>query len=209
MKVIDVSHHNNVTDWKKVANDGVEGVIIRAGYGRVTTQKDTQFEANYAGALKAGLHIGAYWYSYATSAEDAVHEADAFIRCIKGKKFDMPLYFDIEDKKQQPLSRDTCTAIAGAFLMKLEKSGYLPGLYSYDSFFATNLSRELQNKYHIWVANFKDAVPKNVSFWGMHQYSCTGRINGISGNVDMDNCVFNYPEFIKEHGFNGYSASMP
>ena len=74
---------------------------------------------------------------------------------------------------------------------------------------ADSNSVALSQSYHADPFLRRIPVPQNVSFWGMHQYSWKGKVNGISGDVDMDNCIFNYPEFIKENGFNGYSASMP
>ena len=96
--VIDVSKHNGNIDFQAVKNAGVYAVIIRAGYGRETRQKDPMFEANYSAAKAAGLHIGAYWYSYADSVADAAKEAAACLRCIQGKGFDFPVYYDLEEE---------------------------------------------------------------------------------------------------------------
>ena len=74
-KGIDVSEHQGVIDWTKVAKDGVQFAVIRAGYGRELSQKDKQFERNYAGAKAVGIQVGAYWYSYANSVERSEQEA--------------------------------------------------------------------------------------------------------------------------------------
>lgn len=205
MKIIDVSKHNGVIDWKKVAADGVKGAIIRAGYGKLASQKDPTFEANYAGAVAAGLHVGAYWYSYAQTAVEGVEEAAACIECIKGKQFDLPIFFDIEDNSQVNLSKAVCTDITVAFLTKLENSGYFAGLYSFDSFFATNLEAYVRTRYALWVARVENVEPKVGIEWGIHQYSWRGKVNGISGNVDMNNCRKDYPNIIKAAHLNGYT----
>lgn len=151
MKVIDVSKHNGTINWSDVKKDGIEGVIIRAGFGKLATQKDPMFETNYKGAATAGLHIGAYWYSYALTAAEAEQEARAFLKCIEGKTFDLPVYLDIEDKTQVPLGKKVCTDITNAFMGVLEAAGYFAGVYSFDSFFGSNLDAEIRKKYAVWV----------------------------------------------------------
>ena len=86
---IDVSRHNTITDFRKVKASGIDFVIIRAGYGREISQKDPQFETNYKNAKAAGLNVGAYWYSYAQSVEEAKIESKVCLQAIKGKKFEI------------------------------------------------------------------------------------------------------------------------
>ena len=97
-KVIDVSKHNGSIDFAAVKASGIYAVIIRAGYGREVSQKDPMFDTNYAAAKGVGLHIGAYWYSYADSVADAAKEANACLACIQGKQFDFPVYYDLEEQ---------------------------------------------------------------------------------------------------------------
>lgn len=205
MKVIDVSKHNGNIDWQAVRQDGIEGVIIRAGYGKTVSQKDPMFETNYKGAAAAGLHIGAYWYSYAPTAAEGEQEARVFLECIKGKQFDLPVYLDIEDKIQVSLGKKVCTDITNAFMGVLESAGYFAGVYSFDSFFETNLDESIRKKYVIWTARVENIAPKCAPEWGIHQYSWKGKVKGINGDVDMNNCVKNYPDIIKNAGLNGYS----
>ena len=107
MKGIDVSVHNGNIDWGKVKADGIDFAILRAGFGKLEKQKDEKFEQNYAGAKAAGIPVGAYWYSYAMTPEEAEQEADVFLSVIKGKQFEMPVYFDLEEKKQFDLGKGT------------------------------------------------------------------------------------------------------
>lgn len=207
MKLIDVSHHNGDIDWTRVKNDktnNIEGVIIRAGFGKTASQKDKKFEENYKAAAEQGLHLGAYWYSYALTAAEAEQEAKAFLECIKGKQFDLPVFFDIEDKTQVPLGKNVCTEITERFMKVLEGAGYFAGVYSFDSFFSTNLSEDIRSKYAIWVARVENVAPKVATEWGIHQYSWKGRIDGIKNDTDLNECRKNYPQIIKAAGLNGY-----
>lgn len=207
MNGIDVSKHNGNIAWEKVKN--VDFVIIRAGYGRLASQKDVKFDTNYEGAKKAGLHVGAYWYSYAKTAAEARLEAKACLEVIKDRKFDMPIYFDIEEQAQVKLGKTICTDMAKAFCDELEKAGYWVGVYSYNSFFKTNLDESILTRYATWIARVPandDGKAKIAPDFncGMHQYSFKGAVSGISGDVDLNVCNVNYPESIKAKGLNGY-----
>lgn len=203
MKVIDVSKHNGAyIDWAKVRASGVDGVIIRAGYGRYISQKDKFFEQNYKGAVAAGLHVGTYWYSYADNPADAKVEASVFLEAIKSKKFDLPAYFDIEEPKHAKMNKTVCTAMCEAFCSMMEEAGYFCGVYSYDSFFTDNLHDVITLKYSQWVARL-GSKPKNKH--DMWQYSWTEKIDGITGNVDANNCYVDFPKIIKGAKLNGYA----
>ena len=128
IKGIDVSTWQGNIDFAKVKASGIDFVIIRAGYGREITQKDNCFERNYENAKAAGLDVGAYWYSYADSTEDAVREAKACMEVIKGKKFEYPIYFDLEEQSQFAKGKNFCDSVIKAFCGELEKNGYKAGL---------------------------------------------------------------------------------
>lgn len=208
MKVIDISKwQGDNIDWKKVKASGVDGVIIRAGYGRSITQKDPPFEKNYKGATEAGLHVGSYWYSYAESVLEAETEAAVFLEAIKGKKFDLPVYFDIEEPKHVSLGKTKCTAMVEAFCMKMEQAGYFCGVYSFDDFFRSSLeSPRIPSRYSCWVAKI-NGYPQYCTSYGMWQYSWKGKINGIIGDVDMNDCYLDFPATIIKKGLNGYGKS--
>lgn len=205
MRGIDVSKHNGVIDWNKVKSAGIEFVIIRAGFGKVETQIDPKFVANYNGARAAGLKVGAYWYSYAKNVPEAREEARVCLKVLGGRRFDFPIYFDMEEKTHTKMSVTECSDIATAFCTQIEKAGYWAGIYSFDSFFATNWSADMPKRFAAWVARVPSAdngtnkvEPKCCRTYGIHQYSWKGKIAGISGDVDLDDCSINYPALINK-----------
>ena len=205
-KVIDVSEWQDNIDFAKVKADGVTGVIIRAGYGKYDYQRDKMFDANYAKAKAAGLDCGVYWYSYADSTASAIEEARVCMSIIKGKKFEYPIYFDLEEPSQFSRGRAFCDSIVKAFCGELEKHGYFAGLYISRSPLQTYISSDVAERYALWVAEYASKLNYNGTV-GMWQYSSTGKVNGINGNVDMDECYIDYPKLIKDGGFNGYTKA--
>lgn len=201
MKGIDVSKWQGNIDWSKINN--VDFVIIRAGYGREISQKDETFERNYAGAKAAGLNVGAYWYSYADSVEDAKKEARVCIEVLKGKQFEMPIYFDLEEKKQFDKGKQFCSELVKAFCNELEKAGYFAGLYISRWYLQNYITEDVAKRYALWIAEYGTKL-NYVGQYGMWQNSSTGAISGINGNVDTDICYVDYPSIIKKGSFNGF-----
>ena len=115
MRGIDVSVHNGSIDWNRVKNDGIGFAILRAGYGKTASQKDKKFEDNYNGAKAAGIPVGAYWYSYARTVEEARQEAEACITILRGKQFEYPIFFDVEEKATLNTGKSNCSAMIRAF----------------------------------------------------------------------------------------------
>lgn len=201
MMGIDVSQHNGYIDWGKVKASGkADFAILRTGFGREhVRQIDRQFERNYAECTRLGIPVGAYHYSYAVSPEDAEKEAEFCLKLLKGKKLQMPVWYDIEEKSH--VNRGNCDDIASAFCNMLEASGYFVGVYTFDSFAKTNLSNRTKVRYAMWIARI--GSDPRFSPYGIHQYSWTGKISGIKGDVDMNNCLLNYPAVIVNKHFNG------
>ena len=204
-KLIDVSAHNGIIDWVKVKKSGIDGVIIRTGFGQEhASQIDTHFIDNYNGCKAVGLPVGVYHYSYATTAEGAALEADFVLKLLKGKQLEYPIYFDIEEKAQVKLPKEVCDEIVTAFCSKLEEAGYWAGVYSFDGFFSSNLSTAIIQRFSAWVARVENVKPTYCKAYGMHQYSWRGLIPGISGEVDMNYCYKDFPAIIKKAKLNGY-----
>ncbi len=184
-KGIDVSKYQGDINFNKVKNN-IDFVIIRIGYGRYDNQKDPKFEANYNGFKTYSVPVGIYHYSYAKSVEDAKKEADIVLRWLNGRSLNLPVYFDIEDKSQQNLSKNTLTNICEAFCTKIEKAGYWAGIYANKYFFTTYLDyKKLEKKYTIWVAQYNNTNTYKGKY-DMWQYTSSGKISGINGNVDMN-----------------------
>ena len=191
MKVtaIDVSYCQTGVDYNKVKNRGIDAVIIRAGFGKETYQKDSEFETHYRNAKKAGLAVGVYWYSYAYSVAEAKQEAKVCLACIKGKTLELPVYYDLEESGQTRLGMSALTNIAIAFCDAIKSGGYRAGVYSNLNWLNNYLDYEkLRNKYSIWLAQWSSSPSKACDIW---QNADNGRINGINGNVDTDVIINN------------------
>ena len=204
MKGIDVSKWQGNIDFKRVAKKGIEFVIIRAGYGRVLSQKDPYFERNYKNARAAGLKVGAYWYSYATTTADAKLEAETCLKVIEGKQFEFPIYFDLEEKKQFALGKTACSNLVKTFCDALENAGYFAGLYISRSPLQTYITDEVAKRYALWIAEYNTKCNYKGDY-GIWQYSSTGSVDGIGGHVDMDESYVDYPTIIKNKGLNGFA----
>ena len=216
-KGIDVSYAQGKVDWDKVKASGkAEFVLIRAGYGREINQIDSQFERNYRECKRLGIPVGAYWYSYAKSAEEAKLEAKVFLQTIKGKSFEYPVYFDMEEPSQFALGKKICSDMAEAFCSEVEKAGYYTGLYCNTSYLNSHISDSVKNRYTVWVAQHnKECTYKGQ--YGIWQYNVAGHpeydilsigsIPGVNGQCDMDYCYIDYPAIIKAAGLNGFTAS--
>lgn len=212
MKGIDVSKYQGQIDFNAVKKSGVEFVIIRAGFGSYISQKDPCFEQNYARAKAAGLHVGAYWFSYANSPEAAAQEARTCAEAIKGKQFDFPIYYDLENEPKSnyyPFSKgkEHCSKLVDTFCKELEKLGYFAGLYISRSPLQTHITKEVAERFALWVAEYGSKLnyTGDVGIW---QNSSTGRIVGIVGNVDTDISYIDYPSIITKGGFNGFKKQQ-
>lgn len=191
MKGIDVSKHNGNIDWAKVKNAGIQFAILRIGYGMYEKQKDVQFENNYKGATNNGIPVGVYLYSYAKSVAEAEREADVCLKWLANRKLQLPVYFDIEDKTQQGLGKSTLDGMCRAFCNKIEKAGYWAGIYANKYWLSSLISgAELGKRYTIWVAQYANSCTYKGSY-AIWQYSSDGKVNGISGRVDMNEMVKN------------------
>lgn len=199
-KGIDISKYQNAPDFSKVKSS-VDFVIVQAGYGKSANQKDPQFERNYSECKKYNIPVGVYWFSYATSVDEAKLEAKACLEVIKGKQFEYPIYFDVEGKALT--DKATVSACVKAFCGALEKAGYYAGVYTSRSPAQSYLDNECVNKYALWLAEY-DSELKWAGDVGIWQYSSTGKVPGISENVDMNKGYVDYPTIIKNGGFNGF-----
>lgn len=184
-KGIDVSEWQGNINFARVKEAGIEMVYIRAGQG--FSYEDAQFERNYEEAKRNGLKIGVYHYMTARSVEDAKLQAQFFVSLISGKQIDCKLAMDFESFGS--LNRSQINEIAVAYMEEVKRlSGKEVVVYSntYDAKYVFN--SEVANE-PLWVAQYGVSEPQdngNWKNWVGYQYSSTGRISGISGNVDLD-----------------------
>ena len=192
---IDVSEHQMEIDWQAVGEDDVDFAIIRAGYRGYSQGglfEDAWFRANIEGARAAGLDIGIYFFSQAISAEEAVQEAQFLLELLEDYPgaVTLPVFYDwetigVEDARTDDVDGATLTDCAVAFCQTIEQAGYRAGVYFYRNlgYFSYELGR--LSPYSFWAATLGQ-VPDfyyEHSFW---QYSVTGSVKGIEGDVDMD-----------------------
>lgn len=193
---IDVSEHQGSIDWAAVASDGIDFAIIRAGYrgysaGGLFT--DAYFDGNIKGAAANGLDVGVYFFSQATNPEEAAEEAEYLLSILKGYPADtvtLPIFYDWEsidtdEARTDGISGEIITECALAFTAKLEEAGYESGVYAYRKlgYFSYDLPRMTHLKW--WVATLSDYPDfyYKHDFW---QYSITGNVKGIEGDVDRN-----------------------
>ena len=208
VKGVDLSYANAKVDYKALKDAGYKFVIIRAGYGRLISQKDAKFEEHYKGAKAAGLGVGAYWYSYAKTADQAIAEAQTCIEVIKGKQFEYPIYFDLEEKSQFSTGRNNVSSMISAFCGAMEAAGYFAGLYMSTSYLTEYVKDDVKKRYTLWVAQYYSSCTyKGAGVVDMWQKSSTGKISGNSGNFDLDDCYRDFPKEIKALGLNGFKKT--
>ena len=201
---VDVSVYQGNIDWNRAKADGIEFAIMRAGYGKYVSQKDKYFDQNMKNAKAAGLPCGVYWFSYALTPEDAIKEADACYEVIKNYKLEYPVSFDMETESQMKLPKETVAQIIEAFCGRMESYGYYTTLYTYASFLNYKVDDRIFDKYDIWVAHYNTSKPAFNRNYGLWQYSCTGSVQGITGNVDRDYVYLDYERIIKNAHLNGF-----
>lgn len=190
-KCIDVSEWNGDINFSKVKNAGITCVILRAGYGKDPNQEDNEFQKYYKQAKAAGLNVGAYWYSYATSVDAAKAEVKNCMKTIGGKEFDLPVFLDVEEYRQAVLPRRTLTNIISTFCEGMNANAFDSGLYSVKSMLMDSAyPDELSNKYLIWLAIPNTSYSDLPSYVDIHQYSWNGKVDGIRGDVDL-NYIYN------------------
>ncbi len=203
--VADISQwqRESAIDWYALKRAGLKGVILRIGgryYGGVgrAIYSDDAFDGHYRGARDAGIPVGVYFFSSATSAELAHEEADFVIDKLSSGEYeiDFPVYIDTEDEYGPGLhysaGKKVCTEVVKTFCDDIADAGYVPGVYSNLSFFNSLIDESLYPEYEIWVAQYSDSCDFNYPH-GMWQYTNKGRLDGFDANLDLNHCYVDYP----------------
>ena len=191
-KGIDVSKWQADIDWKAVAGAGIDFAIIRVGYRGSETGvlvEDPYFKANIAGATKAGVKVGVYFFTQAITEAEAVEEASMAMELVKGYRLDYPIYIDTEwsGGRADNLSKTNRTKIVKAFCKTVQNGGYKAGVYASKYWYLDNLHVDELKDYTIWVAQYNTECTYTGKY-DMWQYTDKGRVPGIKGNVDLNIC---------------------
>ena len=202
-RIIDVSEHQGAIDWAVVKRQ-VDGAIIRCGYGDdISSQDDKQWKRNADECTRLGIPFGVYIYSYATSMSQAESEAKHALRCVKGYKLSYPIYLDLEHAGTEAGAVDR----AKRFGDLIEAAGYWCGIYANLNWWNNYLPG--LDRFTKWIAQYNsscDYTGRNKDMW---QYSSTGRVAGIGGNVDMNECYRDLPKEITGSGSGTASTPKP
>lgn len=197
-KVIDVSYHNGTINWEKVKASGVDGAILRCGYGdNIASQDDKQWKRNADECTRLGIPFGTYIYSYAKTDAQARSEAEHVLRLVKGYKLSYPVYYDLEEAGTQSGAVNRMKIFAEI----IENAGYWVGVYCNKSWWDNTL-KSLGDRYTKWIARYNSTL--GMSGVDMWQYTSSGSVSGISGRVDMNHCYRDFPKEI-----SGSSSSSP
>lgn len=219
-KLIDVSAHNGTIDFAKVKADGIQGVIIRAGYGFKTVDKCSK--NNIKNALANGLHVGVYWFGYAYTVAQAKQEAEYVAKLLSDYrgKIDFPIFYDWEydsfnyAKKQGVIvSKQLCSDMTKAFCEILENYGWYSGFYANIDYLNRFYTQSVKDRFTCWVAQWSTKCTYSGQY-GIWQYGAetnkidSKKVSGVSSaTVDKNYCYIDYPSVIKTNGFNGYGKS--
>ncbi|MCD7784566.1 MAG: hypothetical protein LUH18_03145 [Oscillospiraceae bacterium] len=208
-KGIDISKHQSAgkVHFDKLKELDYTFVIARAGYGKVITQKDTAFESHYQGAIDAGLKVGAYHYSYATTVADAKKEADCFLSWVKGKHLEYPVAYDIEDTCQKSLTKALRTDIAETWLQRVEDAGYYVMLYSSASWLGSKFDIARLKSFDVWCAAYVSAKANISKYYtgnyGIWQYSSSVILPTVyTSRLDQDYAYKDYAKIITSKNLN-------
>ncbi len=206
---VDVSSWQGKVDWQKVKADGKTFAILRIG---TTKGKDTYFEENYKNAKAAGINLGCYFYTYATTVKESQKDAEMVLSWLDGKQLEYPVYYDMENSAQLASGITTAmrTQMCLTFLDMLAEKGWYAGTYANANWFSNYLDKtKLGETYELWLASWMNSGTPSKDYssqYGLWQYTDSGKVSGISTEVDLDVAYKDYPTIMKNAGYNGYSA---
>ncbi len=199
LKGIDVSRYQGDINWEKVAADGVEFAFIRVGYRGYSTgllTVDEKFEENMVGALRSGVQVGVYFVTQAINEEEAAEEARFVLEKIAPYKVNWPVVIDLEEAtgsnpRTAVLDAQSRTRVIKSFCDTIREGGYDPMLYCNIRWYMDEMDISQLAGYDKWLAQYfnRPFFPYEFTIW---QYTNTGKVDGIEGNVDIDISMYNY-----------------
>ena len=192
---VDVSKYQKNIDWEQIKKAGVSFVIVRIGYRGYGASGalvlDPMFEEHFTNVKNAGLKVGVYFFSQATTEEEAKEEAFACAYVLNGRKLDYPIFFDTEASgasggsgRADGLGVADRTKCAVAFCEEVKANGYKPGVYASTLWYRNRVDLSSLTKYTIWNAHYGVASsPIDCALW---QGTCTSRLPGYKGDLDVN-----------------------
>lgn len=203
---IDVSVFNGTINWNAVKNSGIEFAMIRVGfrgYGAAgTLVEDSRFKENIENAKKAGVKVGVYFVTQATNESEAVEEANWVINKIRQYQIDYPVAMDVEfssesnhNGRADNLSKSTRTAVVKRFCQRIKEAGYTPMVYLNVDWAYNYVDMSQLKSFDTWIAHYRNNPNLGPSYTGNYtiwQYTSTGNVSGVSGNVDCNKCYKGY-----------------
>lgn len=207
-RYIDVSRYQGLIDWAQVAAAGYKGAMLKTVSTNHKLSKrsdglyiDPTFETNYRNARAAGLDVGVYYYTYATSEAMADAELSLLRQAVYGKEFSLPVCVDVEENKLKQLSTLDLSNLVAYALEQVEKMGFYAQLYTYTHYSNMELDMgRLANRWDVWLSDTTGHTPAVGYHYNAHQHSSEGRVPGITGNVDLNVTTLNYPRIIRKKG---------
>ncbi len=208
---IDVSYAQTSVDWPKVKAADIDFAMIRVGwcYNSGALKVDKLFQSHMEGALAAGLDVGVYLYSYATTAQAARRAAKEVVEAVKPYKLSYPIAFDIEyESIYTGGSKQVNTDICKAFLDEVEAAGYYAMLYCSKDFLDSYLLPDQLTAYDKWIAQYASACTSKHAH-GIWQYTGSGKVDGVAGSVDRDVAYKDYPDIIAKLNGQAQKSQLP
>lgn len=206
-RYIDVSRYQGTIDWAKVAAAGYKGAMLKTVSTNPKMSKradglyiDPTFERNYRNARAAGLDVGAYYYTYATSEAMADAELALVREAVRGKELTMPVCVDVEENKLKPMTTLDLTNVVAYALEQVEAMGFYAQLYTYTGYSYELDMQRMAGRWDVWLADYTGKTPKVDYIYHAHQHTSKGSVPGITGNVDLNVTTRNYPKIIKTKG---------
>lgn len=205
LKGIDVSQWQESIDWTAVKKDGIQFAFIRVAHGS-EHKLDTYYNQNMTNAIAAGIPVGVYYYSTATTENQSLNDAQFVIDQLQGYKISYPIVLDLEDSSQKNLSKAQLGRIAKTFFDEIRRAGYEPMLYCNEDWYKNHIDTSYLSRIDLWIAryNYKYDLSIQRNIW---QSSCKGIVDGISENVDLDFGFKDYTQYItpRTYSAEGYT----
>lgn len=192
---VDVSKYQGSIDWAKVKEDGIRFAILRVGSSNNDgVYIDPYFEENYLGCIANGIAVGAYIFTYADTESEQNEEILKFLPALEGKTFKYPVFVDVEYSGLATLGASQLSSLIKRYMDILDQKGFTPGWYSYTNFINSYINKDMLKDYPLWVADYRSALGYSGPY-DIWQYTSSGTVSGINGNVDMNRDYRGYIPF--------------